>query len=437
MRQLLFILFLLIQVLSARAQDTTRLSLLFLGDIMQHDSQIADAYDAKTGTYDYRPCFQYVKPYIEAVDLAIGNLEVTLAGKPYKGYPQFSAPDELLVALKDVGMDVIVTANNHSVDRGKAGVDRTIAMLDSFNIPHTGTFRTQKEKDRSHPMIIEKQGFRLAILNYTYGTNGLPVTKPNVVNLLDTAAIRTDLIKAEGMKPDAIIVFTHWGAEYQSLPSKNQKDITALCFKYGARLVIGAHPHVVQPMEWRKEDNQLVAYSLGNFVSGQRKRYTDGGAMIRIELEKISFKDKSSYTAIDTANYILEWVYRTNDSKKDYFILPVPTVERESSSFIDDAVSREAFHTFVSDSRALFTRHNMNIGESRSAPEFDVTFNATDTLGVRKYLEANSGINRIRDNFYPTIQMGPFTLPDAVHIQRRINFDLPVDSVEIITNPRR
>ena len=305
-------------------QDTTRLSLLFLGDIMQHDSQIADAYDQRSGRYDYSDCFQYIKPYIQGVDVAVGNLEVTLAGKPYKGYPQFSAPDELLVALKDIGLDVIVTANNHSVDRGKAGVERTIAMLDSFGIPHTGTFRNQAERNRLHPLIVERQGFKLAILNYTYGTDGLPVTRPNVVNMLDTAMMRKDLQKAVSTKPDVIIVFPHWGAEYESLPSDTQKQITELCFRYGAKLVIGAHPHVLQPMEWHKA-KQLVAYSLGNFVSGQRKRYTDGGALIRIELEKVVFGDGSSITGIDTAGYLLEWVYRTNDSEKNYYILPEHT----------------------------------------------------------------------------------------------------------------
>lgn len=349
--------------LAAHAQDTTRLSLLFLGDIMQHDSQIADAYDENSDTYDYRPCFQYIKPYIHDVDLAIGNLEVTLAGKPYKGYPQFSAPDELLKALKDIGMDVIVTANNHSVDRGRAGVERTIDMLDDMDIPHTGTFKTQAEKNKYHPLIIERDGFKLALLNYTYGTNGLPVPKPNIVNMLDTATMRKDLIKASALKPDAIIVFTHWGAEYQSLPSKNQKDITELCFRYGARLVIGSHPHVVQPMEWRKNKNQLVAYSLGNFVSGQRKRYTDGGAMIRIELEKVKFNDGSSVTAIDTAGYILEWVYRTNDAQKDYYVLPVNEVEEAPREYIADPASREAFRIFVEDSRTLFRKYNLNITE--------------------------------------------------------------------------
>lgn len=353
--------------LAALAQDTTHLSLLFLGDIMQHDSQIADAYDESTGTYNYGPCFQYIKPYIAAADLAIGNLEVTLAGKPYKGYPQFSAPDELLTALQDIGMDVIVTANNHSVDRGKAGVERTIDMLADRKIPHTGTFKNQAEKDKLHPLIIERSGFKLALLNYTYGTNGLAVPKPTIVNMLDTAAMRQDLIKATSLEPDAIIVFTHWGAEYQSLPSKNQKEITELCFKYGARLVIGSHPHVVQPMEWRKDKGQLVAYSLGNFVSGQRKRYTDGGAMIRIELEKVKFNDGSSLTAVDTAGYILEWVYRTNDAQKDYYVLPVAEVEKDPDAYIADPASRDAFKVFAEDSRTLFRKHNLNIKEFKSA----------------------------------------------------------------------
>ena len=425
-----FLLILLSPIVSF-AQDTTRLSLVFLGDIMQHDSQIADAYVAEEGVYDYAPCFQYIRPYIEAADLAIGNLEVTLAGKPYKGYPQFSAPDELLMALKEIGLDVIVTANNHSVDRGRKGVERTISMLDSFNIRHTGTFKTPAEKENTHPLIVERQGFKLAILNYTYGTNGLAVSRPNVVNMLDTAEIREDLRKAVSLKPDMIIVFPHWGLEYQNLPSKSQKEITALFFKHGAHLVIGSHPHVLQPMEWRKQDNQLVAYSLGNFVSGQRKRYTDGGALIRIELEKVKFNDGSSLTGIDTAGYILEWVYRTNDAKKDYFVLPVPDVESTPEAFYMDAASKEAFRTFVSDSRALFKKHNLGVQEFNSPADFHVTFHATDTLAVRKYLEENSGVHQIKDILYPHIQLGPFTLPDALHLKQRLEFNLPVEGIEI------
>ncbi|HEY0744249.1 MAG TPA: CapA family protein [Chryseosolibacter sp.] len=371
----------------ASAQDTTRLSLLFLGDIMQHDSQISDAYDKVTKKYNYDPCFQFVKPYIQSVDMAIGNLELTLAGPPYKGYPQFSAPDELLHSLKNAGVDVLVTANNHCVDTGKKGLERTVTMLDSLKIPHTGTFVDEVDKLNNHPLILSKNGFKLALLNYTYGTNGLPVTKPNIVNMIDTASIRQDLIKAKAAKPDAIIVFTHWGSEYQSLPSKWQKDVAEFCFKHGAQLVIGAHPHVLQPMEFRKEKNQLIAYSLGNFVSGQRKRYTDGGAMITMYLEKVTFNDQSSITTIKNPEYTLEWVYRTADAEKNYYILPVPEFEKDSTGFIKDLESRAAFKLYAEDSRALYKKHNMEIPENTDI--------ASDTLVTYKvkYTSAAAGGN--------------------------------------------
>lgn len=351
------------------AQDTTRLSLLFLGDIMQHDSQIKAAYNDGTSqySYDYAPCFQFVKPYIESVDLAIGNLELTFAGPPYKGYPQFSAPDELGLTLRDIGMDVLVTANNHSVDRGRKGIERTIEMLDSLKILHTGTFRDTVDRMNDYPLLIEKNGFKLALLNYTYGTNGIAVTKPNVVNLLDTVIMRKDIDKAKSFNPDVIIVFTHWGLEYQSLPSTQQKKITEFCFKKGVNLVIGSHPHVLQPMEWRKEKNQLITYSLGNFVSGQRDRYKNGGAMIRVDFEKVT-KDSVASTSLDSAGYILEWVYRTVDTNKDYYVLPVPTFESDTTGFIKDEESRLSFKTFIEDSRKLLIKNNLNLLEIKTQP---------------------------------------------------------------------
>lgn len=361
-------LFLLLIQFAATAQDTTRLSLLFGGDIMGHDSQISSAYNATTKAYDYTSCFQFAKPYLQAADLTIANLELTLAGPPYKGYPQFSSPDELVVALKDAGFDVLVTANNHCVDRGRKGLERTVQMLDSFNIHHTGTFVDTVSRMNDHPLLVEKNGFKLAILNYTFSTNGLPVHKQNVVNRLDTVIIHKDLNRAKELKPDAIIVFTHWGVEYQNLPLKSQKDVTDFCFQHGAQFVIGAHPHVLQPMEWRKNKNQFVAYSLGNFVSGQRKRFTDGGAMAYIELEKINFKPDSSITAINSAGYYLNWIYRTVDTHKDYYMLPAGKVESDSVNFIKDATSKAAFKTFVKDSRTLYDVYNMNVVEMTMLP---------------------------------------------------------------------
>lgn len=352
------------------AQDTTRLSLLFAGDIMGHDSQIASAYDAATGTYDYASCYQFVKPYISSVDLAIGNLELTLAGPPYKGYPQFSSPDNLAKTLKDIGFDVLVTANNHSADRGKNGIERTLTMLDSFNILHTGTFADEVNRMNDYPLIIRKNGITISLLNYTYGTNGMPVTKPNIVNLIDTVQIRKDLIKSKKASPDMTIVFMHWGAEYQSLYNNWQQQLADFCFSNGTDMVIGAHPHVLQPMEWRKPENRLVVYSLGNFVSGQRDRYKDGGAMLYADLMKVSYKPDSAVTTIDSAGYYLQWVYRTADAHKDYYILPVPSFEEnDHRKFIKDEISRLALQTFARDSRALFSKHNLNLNEISIAPD--------------------------------------------------------------------
>jgi poly-gamma-glutamate capsule biosynthesis protein CapA/YwtB (metallophosphatase superfamily) len=407
------------------AQDTTRLSMLFLGDIMQHDSQIADAYEPLTKSYNYFPCFQYIKPYAQGVDLAFGNLELTLAGPPYKGYPQFGAPDELLVALKDMGMDVLVTANNHCVDRGRQGVERTIMMLDSLDILHTGTFVDEVERLNLHPLLIEKNGFKLALLNYTFSTNGLPVTSPNIVNMIDKALIKKDMARARAMKTDAIIVFLHWGVEYQSLPSDWQKEIGKLCFDQGAMMVIGAHPHVIQPMEWRKNDNKLIAYSLGNFVSGQRKRYTDGGSMVRLELEKVKINDSTAFTGIDTATYLLEWVYRTADHEKNYYVIPGPVGEKDIQKYVHDSESRVAFKTFMEDSRNLLGKYNLSVPEQTSTPDFFIAYTGSyaDTVKIRETIGDGRLVKIIHEGEMPAFEIGPFSYADALFYRKRLQIN--------------
>ncbi|HTJ49233.1 MAG TPA: CapA family protein [Cyclobacteriaceae bacterium] len=430
--KIFFILFLFTSSIVAYAQDTTRLSLLFLGDIMQHGSSITAAFDPTLKKYNYDPCFQFIKPYIQSADLSIANLEVTLAGKPYSGYPQFSAPDELLVTLKDAGLDVLVTANNHCVDKGKKGLERTIAMLDSFNIPHTGTFVDETNRLNDYPLLVEKNGFKIALLNYTFSTNGLPVTKPNIVNRIDTAAIHKDLIKAKTYHADAIIVFTHWGIEYQSLPSPEQKRITEFCFNLGADLVIGAHPHVIQPMEWRKDSDKLVAYSLGNFVSGQRKRYTDGGAMLSVELQKISYTPDSTVTDIHDAGYMLQWIYKTADSNKDYYILPVQDFEKDTLGFIKDNTSRLSLKTFGKDSRTLFTTYNKNIGERKvilSSTQYFVVIAGVDSLdgkyGKEEVTTDSDGVKQVL--------IGPFaTKDDAAEVVTTLKLIYPDKVFQII-----
>lgn len=333
--------------------DTLRL--LFVGDLMQHQGQINAARTA-TG-YDYSPCFEYVKEEISCADLAIANLEVILGGKPYKGYPAFSAPDEYLTAIHDAGFNVLITANNHSLDRGKQGLERTIRLLDSLNIPHAGTYANLEEREKRYPLLLEKNGFRIALLNYTYGTNGIPVTSPNIVNYIDTTLIGKDIEASKALKPDALIACMHWGIEYQSLPNKEQKSLTDWLLQKGVNHVIGSHPHVVQPIEVRPDsltnDSHLVVYSLGNFISNMSARRTNGGLMVRMELVK------DSTVRLNHCEYSLVWTARPAQSgKKIHQLLPVdmPT----------DSVplnARNSLKIFTNEARTLFSKHNRGIKE--------------------------------------------------------------------------
>jgi poly-gamma-glutamate capsule biosynthesis protein CapA/YwtB (metallophosphatase superfamily) len=361
MRKLLFSI-LMLSAFASRGQDTTRLSLLFIGDIMQHQTQISAALDPATGKYDYKPCFQFIKPILSAPDLTIGNLELTLAGPPFTGYPQFSAPDELLVALKDAGFDVLVTANNHSMDRGRKGLERTIDLLDSANFLHTGTFKDTLDRLNNYPLLVESKGFRLSLLNYTYGTNGIPVRAPNIVNPIDTLTILKDLKGAAKQQPDAIIVFFHWGEEYKSMPNAWQKKLANFCFRNGAKLVIGAHPHVLQPIEWRKESDQLIAYSLGNFISAQWERYRNGGALLHIDLQKVRQPDGAGQVSIQNAQYSLASVYRARDPRRSYYLLPVDQFETDTT-FVANKIDRAMGLQFRSDSRLLYKKENKNVEE--------------------------------------------------------------------------
>ena len=179
----------------------------------------------------------------------IGNLEVTFSGKPYKGYPRFSSPDQLAFDIKNAGIEYLVTANNHIYDYGLKGFYKTLNILDSADIVHTGTFRNNADKQKRHPMIIEENGFKIALLNYTYEVNGGVYSSKILINEIDKNIIRNDLIETNKENYDAIIVFFHWGKEYQRTSDTRQKELAKLCFENGANMVIGSHPHVIQEME--------------------------------------------------------------------------------------------------------------------------------------------------------------------------------------------
>jgi poly-gamma-glutamate synthesis protein (capsule biosynthesis protein) len=335
------------------AQDTVRLSLLFLGDIMQHDSQIADARLSDTA-FDYRSCFRWMAPLLHSADFTIGNLELTLGGPPFKGYPLFSAPDALARDLKAAGTNVLVTANNHSMDRGRRGLERTIEALTREGLLHTGTFLDSADRARRHPLWLEKNGLRVALLNYTYGTNGIPVPKPNIVNRIDTTQIKADLDIARRGLPDAVVVFFHWGDEYRQQPNAWQRKLADWCFREGVSVVVGAHPHVLQPMVWHRPLSQLAAYSLGNFVSGQQSRYRDGGATLSVVFEKTD-----GQTRIVSAQHDLHWVYRAGGR---YQMLPAWF--EGDTLLVRAETSRARLRQFVADSRALLSGNELAVPEA-------------------------------------------------------------------------
>ena len=302
--------------------DTLRL--VFAGDIMTHGPQIKAA-DRGHGTYDFTPSFELVRPMIERADLALANLETTFGGTPYRGYPMFSSPSSLGSALKEAGFDVLTTANNHSCDRGHYGVVNTIDVLDSLGIRTTGSYRTRAERSQRTPLIIDVRGIKLAVLAYTYGTNGLPIPQPALVDTINLEQISDDLRRADSLGADYKIVQIHWGNEYEKHPNKRQRDLAAVLARQGVGAVIGSHPHVVQDSEWIEEEGAkmktFVIYSLGNFISNQTSPAATRGGML-LSLELIRERSTGRWTTQPSYQYVFVQK-RTSSGNPIYRLHPV------------------------------------------------------------------------------------------------------------------
>ena len=347
--------------------DTLRL--VFVGDIMQHTSQI-NAAKQPNGTYNYDSCFSFLANEIKYADFKVANLELTLADAPYSGYPCFSAPDAIAEILKKTGFDFLSTANNHCCDKGAKGVNRTLDVIENLNLYHAGTYRNIAEKTLSYPQIVDVKGFRLAFLSYTYGTNGLPVVYPNMVNLIDTAEIRNDVELAKKYNPDMIICLLHWGLEYQLKQNEEQKRLADFIFARGINLIIGSHPHVIQPMEARKDAEgnitSAVVYSLGNAVSNQNQEHTDVGAVAHIALVK-----NETETKIADCKYSLILRHRpTENGKTKFYIIPTTTLQKQRHLFtVKDYLSMVQI---AENTRKRLNANNKNFEEKEPAQFFEL-----------------------------------------------------------------
>lgn len=317
-----------------------------VGDIMVHSPQLNAQLDSSTGEYSFDNNFEHVKTYIEECDLALANLETTLKGAPYSGYPSFNSPDSLVTALKNTGFDVLSTINNHSNDTSSDGLSRTLDVIENSGLDYVGTQKNNSDKDY---LIKDVNEIRLGILSYSYGTvsennkalNGIPIPKDytDLVNIFDPSnpeeafnniKKQLDLIKKEEV--DTIVLFIHWGQEYMREPNSFQVELAQKLCDEGVDIIFGSHPHVVQPMEILKSSNSenetFVIYSLGNFLSNQRKdlmrsSYTEDGSILTVELEKDFSTNK---TSIKSINCLPTWVNKYHDTTKGknvYEILPL------------------------------------------------------------------------------------------------------------------
>ena len=332
---LFFLIVIPVPLLSQTSSDSStttvqnpQVTLAAVGDIIVHDSQLKAAWRPEKDAYDFDMSFTLVQSLLGNADLTLANLETTLPGRPelYSGYPRFGTPDALASALKNAGVDLLTTANNHALDKGKWGLLRTLDMLDSLGFYHIGTYRDTVEYWQNRILYIEKNGLKLAFLNYTYALNGILVPRGIRVGMIRQNEMMADVAEARFHKPDAIIVLLHAGKEYQREPDAYQKKQVEFLFNQGVDVVLGGHPHVLQPFELKKVTDKygvtkprLVIWSLGNFISNQRDRYRDGGIVFKFRLTK-----QDSLINIDNITYDPVYVHRMwTKSGRKHILLPV------------------------------------------------------------------------------------------------------------------
>lgn len=242
--------------------------------------------------------------------LQCGNLEATLAGlsHKYSGYPTFNTPEHLAIDLKELGLDIMTTANNHVLDIGYSGLVSTLNYLDEAGLEHTGSARSKEEQDKI--LFKDLNGIKTAFLAFTYGTNGIPIPtgKEYCVNLIDKDFIKEKIDQAKSEGAEAIVVSMHWGVEYQTKENAEQDDLAEFLIKNDVNVILGCHPHVPEPMEMKKvtmEDGTtkegFVIYSMGNFFSAQTFPNTRNTLILNITIKKDAETNKVSVEKVDYA----------------------------------------------------------------------------------------------------------------------------------------
>ncbi|HCT64128.1 MAG TPA: hypothetical protein DIC60_02450 [Lachnospiraceae bacterium] len=314
----------IVQEEEAPKEDVVKTAKLTVtGDLMVHSWQYNEAYDSDTGTYDFSHNFSEIKKFFTNSDVVMGNLETVFAGEDrgISDYPSFNTPDAFGDALKEAGFNLLTTANNHCMDKGTDGLNRTIEILDGLGIEHIGTYA--REEERNNILVKDVNGIKIAFLSYTYGTNGIAVPQDYSVNLIDGGKMESDISRARDMA-DLVVVMPHMGNEYEQNVDDQFKVLADKMFSAGADIVLASHSHVLEPMEYRTitdEDGTkregFVIYSLGNCISSQTTPPRNAGVILNIEIQQINDQKPE----IKQVSVIPIWTQFRNINEQDHFIV--------------------------------------------------------------------------------------------------------------------
>ena len=352
----------------SQPKEDIHIKMSVIGDIMCHNSQYNDAYNSSTGAYDFSYVFTDIKQYINSADIAIGNLETTFAGKEkgYSNYPRFNTPEQLAVNLRDFGIDVVSMANNHCMDTNYSGLVSTLKYLDEAGIAHTGTNATVEEQNKI--LVKDVNGIKIAFLSFTYGTNGIsiPTDKSFAVNLINEDLILKQIKLAKQEEPDLICVNMHWGIEYQTKQNSEQEKWAEFLFNNGVDIILGSHPHVLQPMEKKTvtlEDGTtkdcFVIYSLGNFMSGQTKENTRNSVILNIDITK---NGENGKTVLNEVKYIPIYMYKSSTRNiQKYKVLDIEKTIENYESSQDMSIEKTTYSTIKRELEKIKATMGQNI----------------------------------------------------------------------------
>ncbi len=333
------------------------ITLLFAGDAMQHQAQLDQAKIRGGGSrYDYSQCFGMIAPTIREADYAVVNLEVPLGGGPvYQGYPCFSSPDSYAEALRDAGFDMFLTSNNHCLDSGMKAARRTLTALDSIGVDHIGTYHDAAQREKLVPFIKDIKGFKVGFLNYTYGTNGIEPRDGMEVAMIDRDRMAKEIALTREAGAELVVVTVHWGVEYVLTQNKNQENLAQFLLDQGTDLVIGGHPHVIQPMmvvdNEKTGKKSLVVYSLGNLISNMKTADTRGGALVRAVIGR----DENGKPVFKEANYDTFLSAKPENNSQNFRVIP---------SWMPESIpvaQKEHWNIFNRGAEKIFNQYNKDV----------------------------------------------------------------------------